>query len=62
MASASNRRRNWCASRRSRTSKDGAITRLPGMLANWTRFRDLPKVPAESFRQWWAKRKPKEKS
>ena len=40
--------------------EDGVIGRLPGMLANWTRFRDLAEVPAESFRQWWAKRQRKE--
>jgi len=39
---------------------EGMIERLPGMMANWTRFRDLSAVPAESFRQWWAARERKE--
>jgi len=39
----------------------GSIERLPGMLGNWTQFRDLAAVPAESFRQWWAARQNKEK-
>jgi hypothetical protein len=30
------------------------------MLGNWTQFRDLAAVPAESFRQWWAARQNKE--
>lgn len=29
---------------------------LPGMLGKWTAVRDLRPVPAESFREWWAKR------
>lgn len=36
--------------------RDGAISRLPGMLAGWTDVRDLAPVPQQSFREWWAKR------
>ncbi len=34
----------------------GFIERLPFMFSGWTRFRDLAPLPAESFREWWAKR------
>jgi L-lactate dehydrogenase complex protein LldF len=34
----------------------GHISKLPGPLGAWTEARNLPAVPAESFRQWWAKR------
>jgi L-lactate dehydrogenase complex protein LldF len=34
----------------------GAISRLPPPLAAWTRARDAPVPPAQTFRQWWAKR------
>lgn len=37
-------------------SSDGAIERLPFMLSGWTQTRDLMPMPAESFREWWAKR------
>jgi L-lactate dehydrogenase complex protein LldF len=30
--------------------------RLPPPLNGWTRSRDLPEPPAETFRDWWAKR------
>jgi L-lactate dehydrogenase complex protein LldF len=36
--------------------RDGVLRNLPGMLAGWSAVRDLPAVPKESFRQWWAKR------
>ncbi len=39
-------------------SKDGVIEHLPFMLSGWTQTRDLMPLPEESFREWWAKRKP----
>uniref|UniRef100_E6Q074 Putative iron-sulfur oxidoreductase n=1 Tax=mine drainage metagenome TaxID=410659 RepID=E6Q074_9ZZZZ len=38
-------------------SKNGFIEWLPGMLGGWTRTRDLKALPAESFRDWWAREK-----
>jgi len=35
---------------------DGKIERLPGGLSGWTSTRDLPAVPARSFRDWWRSR------
>ncbi|MCG5216326.1 lactate utilization protein B [Streptosporangium sp. KLBMP 9127] len=32
-----------------------APKRLPGPLAGWTDTRDIPEIPAESFRDWWKK-------
>ncbi len=34
-------------------SRNGFIEWLPGMLNGWTKTRDLPALPAESFREWW---------
>ncbi|WP_246179021.1 lactate utilization protein B [Actinomadura decatromicini] len=39
-------------------SRGGRIRRLPGLLGKWTEARDLPAPPAESFRAWWARRRP----
>ncbi|HTV03759.1 MAG TPA: LutB/LldF family L-lactate oxidation iron-sulfur protein [Acidobacteriaceae bacterium] len=36
--------------------RDGWITRLPGMLGNWTAVRDLQPLPKQTFRSWWRKR------
>jgi L-lactate dehydrogenase complex protein LldF len=36
--------------------RDGVIHSLPGMMSGWTSVRDMPAIPAESFRQWWARR------
>ena len=36
--------------------KNGVISHLPGGLDAWTAVRDLPAIPAESFREWWVRR------
>ena len=33
---------------------NGPIAQLPGPLRGWTAMRELPDVPEESFREWWA--------
>lgn len=35
---------------------DSTIDHLPGPLSAWTRTRDLPSIPKQSFRQWWRNR------
>ncbi len=36
--------------------KGGYVERLPGYLSGWTLTRDLPAVPPQTFREWWAAR------
>jgi L-lactate dehydrogenase complex protein LldF len=37
-------------------SKDGFIGWLPSIGAGWTKTRDLPSIPAQTFREWWVER------
>jgi L-lactate dehydrogenase complex protein LldF len=36
---------------------NGAIDRLPGILAGWSSARDLEPLPKQTFRAWWRQRK-----
>ncbi len=36
--------------------RDGHLVNLPGPFRAWSESRDLPAVPRQSFRDWWAKR------
>ncbi len=36
--------------------RDNTISSLPGIMAGWTNSRDLPSVPAKSFRDLWRER------
>jgi L-lactate dehydrogenase complex protein LldF len=35
---------------------NGPLGRMPGPLTAWTAMRDLPEVPAQTFRDWWRER------
>jgi L-lactate dehydrogenase complex protein LldF len=36
----------------------GPLTAPVGPMRGWTAMRDLPEVPAQTFREWWASREP----
>jgi L-lactate dehydrogenase complex protein LldF len=54
LARAFSSRRRYEAAQRLARLGGGPLGRLPvGPLAGWTAMRDLPEVPAQSFRDWW---------
>lgn len=40
--------------------RNGHINWLPGLLGGWTAMRDVPALPKQSFREWWASRESQE--
>ena len=36
--------------------RKGSISKLPGKLSGWTKYRDLKPVPDQTFREWWRER------
>ena len=37
-------------------ARDDTISWLPGYLGRWTRTRDLPTIPRQTFQEWWEER------
>ena len=53
------RAQRWARRGQRLVVRDGTINRLPGMLAGWTRARDLSPMPSQTFREWWRQRQPR---
>jgi L-lactate dehydrogenase complex protein LldF len=49
-------RRAYERAQRLARAGNGPLGKLPGPLAGWTAMRELPEVPAQPFREWWAAR------
>jgi L-lactate dehydrogenase complex protein LldF len=49
-------RRAYERAQRLARAGNGPLGKLPGPLAGWTAMRELPEVPAQPFRAWWAAR------
>ena len=51
-------RRRYEAAQRLARVGSGPLTKLPaaGPMAAWTKARDVPEIPSQSFREWWRER------
>jgi L-lactate dehydrogenase complex protein LldF len=57
VAQAFGSRRRYEATQRLARLGSGPLSKIPvGPLAGWSSSRDLPEVPAQSFRDWWRSR------
>jgi len=49
-------RRRYEAAQRLARLGQGPLAKAPGPLSGWTAMRELPRVPEQSFREWWRER------